>query len=360
MKVVLDSNIYISDFSMNSLTFHVFLNYRNKSNATLLVPEVVLSEVEAKFRKKILKLYSDLKAANSKIKRLTQSIHIDSKSENVVDIETIEFSRKFRSKLKNTSAEILGYPSVDHEDIVDRAIKKLKPFKKEDSGYRDYLIWCSILESLLASDEKHIFISQNTTDFFQNGDIHPDFILDLDALDIPRERVEFYNSLNTFNEKYILPKFELSDKLKLKIERDEFNEFDFNEWISDNILNDFDSDEIKDMLIQLPLDCGYSEAFVISVKKIKINDVLIVKDRIVYFKIFTIIHLFLSVDVGHEDIDRYPEAEYYISRDEIDYFDGGTIDYEEDVDVEFSIIIDMKDWSVLSSEIGAFGNWEFS
>jgi predicted nucleic acid-binding protein len=55
MKVVLDSNIIIADFWMQSPNFQVLLESSKKGNIDLMIPELVMDEVLNKFNQRIEK-----------------------------------------------------------------------------------------------------------------------------------------------------------------------------------------------------------------------------------------------------------------------------------------------------------------
>ena len=86
--------------------------------------------------------------------------------------------------IKSSMIVAEDYPKVKHEDIVQRALKRKKPFKADGStGYRDYLVWLACLETTrrYANEEIH-FITSNACDFADPNDkekLHPDHLSDL-------------------------------------------------------------------------------------------------------------------------------------------------------------------------------------
>lgn len=76
-----------------------------------------------------------------------------------------DFLEEFVIESGMTAAE--PSPKDEHEVIVQRALRRMKPFKADGStGYRDYLAWLTCIEVArsYSSEEIH-FISCNTRDF---------------------------------------------------------------------------------------------------------------------------------------------------------------------------------------------------
>jgi hypothetical protein len=71
--------------------------------------------------------------------------------------------------------------------VVDRALACKRPFLEGEKGYRDTLIWLSLLEHIKVTDSQDeiVFITANSKDFFESGSkdtFHPDLITDIQAL----------------------------------------------------------------------------------------------------------------------------------------------------------------------------------
>ncbi|GEM_PF-5101507 len=76
---------------------------------------------------------------------------------------------------------ILGIPEVSHEDLLRREFRHGKPFKPDGSGYRDALIWHSILEYAQEEEPGQIFFVTNNTTDFANKDGSLDELLAAEA-----------------------------------------------------------------------------------------------------------------------------------------------------------------------------------
>lgn len=119
---------------------------------------------------------------------------------------------KYRSDLdallQSLKARILPYPAVSHADLVIRALSARKPFVPGGRGYRDALIWYTVLE--LASGcggEDVAFVSANSHDWCKTKaelELHSDLVSDLEAKGIEVASFKFFDSLATFVQKYAI------------------------------------------------------------------------------------------------------------------------------------------------------------
>ena len=62
---------------------------------------------------------------------------------------------------------VLPYPATTTRQLVLGSYSDRKPFKENGEGHKDFLIWKSIVEGIESSDEPHIFVTSNTSDFAQ-------------------------------------------------------------------------------------------------------------------------------------------------------------------------------------------------
>lgn len=60
----------------------------------------------------------------------------------------------FRERLEAQFDRILDYPDTQHEVLVSRAVTRIKPFDEEGEGYRDAMIWETVLELASEVDTK--------------------------------------------------------------------------------------------------------------------------------------------------------------------------------------------------------------
>lgn len=82
-----------------------------------------------------------------------------------VDAECDRYERWLRDHLTRHSVDILEIPEARHETLLEWDLEVRKPFKEDGSGYRDALIWCTVLD---ACRLREVFLVSNDRGFAQN------------------------------------------------------------------------------------------------------------------------------------------------------------------------------------------------
>jgi hypothetical protein len=138
------------------------------------------------------------------------------------------------SKMFGTSFRTLPIPLVSHTSIIERCGRRKKPFgeKKGDKGYKDYLIWLSIVELTKTADLQIIFLSQNKNDFAdETGTVlHADLLIDLD--ESLAGKLSYFKGLREFNSRFAMSDEDWKDKLSSTITKERF---EFETATKDNI-----------------------------------------------------------------------------------------------------------------------------
>ncbi|HMK37655.1 MAG TPA: PIN domain-containing protein [Desulfomonilaceae bacterium] len=221
MKVLLDSNIFIRDFKMASTSFQVLFDGAESFEISLLEPSLVALEVVNKYREFLQSENKKLKDTAKDIVLLREMGLVKSLKEKEIDELCQQYEDYFQSKLNYLNGEMLDPDSLSHSTLIERAVKKRKPFDEKGRGYRDALIWELILDRLDSDDDTLAFVTENTNDFADKaGDkphprsLHPDLIADLEDRGIDASRIHFHTSLAAFNDCHIVPLLEVEEDLK--------------------------------------------------------------------------------------------------------------------------------------------------
>lgn len=226
MIVILDSNIFISDFYMAGNNFNLFMDFLNRTDNELYVPRVVLLEVKNNFKGEMKKARDRIQGQMNGLKRRIGDIKLENPlTDNYIEQEFQLYSEEFDKKLKNIGAEILEHPNVSHQAIVERAIYNKKPFKLNGTGYRDTLIWESVIELLENQETSVALITRNIDDFCTKGNvycIHDDLKADIINHEISGDKLYFYSDLKMFLKDFVLPQFDRQEELEEKILNREF------------------------------------------------------------------------------------------------------------------------------------------
>lgn len=181
MQIFIDTNIFFNHWHLKTPLFELLANYISNERATVLVSEVVCEEMNAKFQSEralaAKEMVNTLRRMNDfqSDPKTAAPLHLD---------ETYEFRDILKKRFENL--KLVPFDKVSHSLLVPRAIRSVRPFRENEKGYRDSLMWLSLLEYL--KDEHSnlaeiIFINANSTDFFQKDSaelkLHADLKADL-------------------------------------------------------------------------------------------------------------------------------------------------------------------------------------
>jgi hypothetical protein len=186
-----------------------------------------------------------------------------------LNTQIVESKNYVQNKIeKDFNGAIYNTNSLGHSNILHKVINKLKPFKDNGKGYKDALIWLSVVKIIKEEQkEKVVFISTNGDDFGKNGELHNDLLNDLIKENLNLENFRYYNSLNDFIEDEYLFQENLFDKVKNSITQEVIinnlieNKDVIGESLSEyleTINNDECLIEIKDIYINKIVDHDYN------------------------------------------------------------------------------------------------------
>lgn len=205
MFIFLDTNIYFNQWHLRSPQFSLLANFCNNTGAVLLVPIVVVEETRAKFEIARIELLAEV----TKVSRRCEDFGLDKKTFSAISISpTYNFSDIVQAKFRHV--QFLPYEKVPHGLLVEKAIHKKRPFREKEKGYRDSLMWMSLLDFLKEDNSKTpiAFINANSDDFMssdgEKNKLHSDLIDDLKLWGIENDFL-VYPALRLFNEKHIEP-----------------------------------------------------------------------------------------------------------------------------------------------------------
>ena len=347
MRIILDSNIYISDLRMTNQSFRLFRAKLPQIDAKLIVPKIVVEEVINKHKEIVLETKDKLDKQVKDFTYLTGKLKYPILNETEMNEIFNSYSTSFHSILNKLNARILEYPTVSHETIVNRALKRKKPFGKKDTGYRDTLIWESILSLFKEYDSEIYFVTNNKIDFGEGPLAHPDLLDDLRINGILEDKLMIFPSLNHLNIEYILRESEKFDALRYEFQNGNITQFNIREWINDNILNYISEDEWRKMLIKN----NYSMIVNFKPALYKLNDFVL--DDVRAFtegEIILSIRTSLSVNINvPSNIMDNPTIHKQFGNERKFEFSNALIPAVFSID--FSIILKREDYTFISAEI---------
>ena len=205
MRVVLDTTELLADPWFRSPDTRILLSLAEAREHVICVPELVIDEAANQYGVQLTRYRVKLEKAVQEARRLTPNRAPPGLDDEEITSLGAEFRKGILSAINRTFGTVLPYPQTLHSDLVKRRLDKRKPFDSTGkAGYRDSLIWNSILELLHIDSNSLAFVTHNTSDFGDGDDgLHPDLIEDLVTKSLPPESVEFYGSVHDFVAKRI-------------------------------------------------------------------------------------------------------------------------------------------------------------
>lgn len=205
VHVVLDTTIFVgARYHPESRELNVLAEKCADGVVTMAVPEVVIRETVNKFREAITDATRSLdKSWKSARDLLAASWTEPPTPQLVVDIDDVcrTYAERLRDSVTSSGGTILPLPATDHSDLIERDLARRKPFDSGGSGYRDALIWHSIL--LLAAHAEVVFVTHNKSDFCDDKEgrvLGSELRSDLVALGLSDGRVQVCPTLQEFNQ----------------------------------------------------------------------------------------------------------------------------------------------------------------
>ncbi len=166
MIIFLDTNIFFNNWHVTNANFKLLFNFVSNTGSKLLISEIVNDEINNKWNQITAETYSSLIAHAEKYQKLfDKKFHIT-----IPDLNGKEYSFKEIITAKCEHVIFYNYDKIANSVLVERAIKRVKPFQEQDKGFRDTLIWLSFLEYIRTnnSNEEIIFINNNSSDFYNS------------------------------------------------------------------------------------------------------------------------------------------------------------------------------------------------
>lgn len=193
--------------------FRILLEYAGKAGFSITVPEVVVMELVNQVREKIATVAEENNERLDDLVRMT-GVTVSSKiTKTEMEKELIRYDESLRKKLQVAGVTIASIPNVSHQTILKRDLERRKPFKK-GKGYRDALIWETILNVARETDDRVKFITKNSGDFANDEKnlLHDDLSQDLIALGLDSSKVTLSPSLVEFLKNTLIPELPSPDQ----------------------------------------------------------------------------------------------------------------------------------------------------
>ena len=169
-KIFIDTNQVIrkrppleDPFGDSIPTLYSFLQENNIDNVLIYLPEIVIRE---RIQQRLENIQEYITVANEKISAL-QGIGHKTK-----EIKPLKNYKKILQKnvqffIKKYNIQQISHPTIGSNELIDRAIIKMKPFNDNGAGFKDTLIFLSIVEDAKKEKEevRYIFCTNDHKEF---------------------------------------------------------------------------------------------------------------------------------------------------------------------------------------------------
>lgn len=340
MYVFLDSNFCFTDpFLQKNMYNRLLIELAEKEYINLYVSEVVRKEILNNFRRELEKYFGNIKTNVSKVTKLLRE---EDKSpinwNQSIDDYVEELDTYWTELEKKGIIEIIPYSNEMLPELVDRSIKRIKPFTEKKLEFRDAIIWLSYVEYAKKHElEQCYFITNNTEEFFQNGKLHPDLQKDSTAFRLYKNAEEFIQ--NSEEVKGLQKALELQKWVEEQdfsnnpnlimelIERQCFEQI--YDACSSYVLDHSDSIPIK----YDTYDTEWLELYGISFKNVSDIEVEIVLDNVIVSG-YLIVEAFFEVNDRNPMYEPGDEEYFHLGSDEADLIINFSIILNQSMDIE--------------------------
>ncbi len=217
MFIILDSCILFSDFHLRGAEIESLCKSIGQISGKIYIPEVVIREVINQYREKINAYRDEIGTALKGFARLTTHPILNNPiTEENVKQEAECFAALFRQRIQKLNIEVLPIPSISHEEMIARDLARKKPFTPAGKGYRDSLIWESILELCGHTKDRLqkssiIFVTKNHKDFCadKESSLHPDLKSDLITKGFKEDCVRIAPDISLIMDELLKPKLKV-------------------------------------------------------------------------------------------------------------------------------------------------------
>lgn len=239
--IIIDTNVIHLDFKLNKARIVTLCNTSTILGHEIFIPEVVIDEIVKQYDEKAEEYINSFNKVLKKLSDLSTSPITQT------PIDAKGFISNYRNELNNRIKQlgigIIPYPNTGHKIMVARELGKKKPFKDSTKGYRDALIWDSVMEHTqkYSSNCGIIFLTANSKDFADKDkkDLHTDLIADCISNGIPTTSIRLVTDIQNFiDNEIILRSTELKEKFNQLQQDGGLGDIDFIQLIQDYISKD--------------------------------------------------------------------------------------------------------------------------
>ncbi len=351
MIIILDTNVLSKKLTLKDISIRILTEYYQKLNHKLIIPEIVLRETINQVKEKISAM---AKANNDRYTKLIKEtgLYVGTafQDKDIID-NTKEYSDYINSLVLEHNITIYPIPTLSHEQIIERDLNRRKPFDTSGKGYRDTLIWESILGIIKSHDDTIAFITSNTKDFYdeEKTSLHPDLIKDLYDCGKKKETIVLYNNLFDFIKNELIPCLPKPTRTFAKLIHT--TDFDFDDELCIKLSNYLTGEEINPNLINKPPEIDSIHfSLVHNVSNIEVEEENELSENERILKISCRLNCEFDTYIYKPDLSIIPEKDipFIWNHDWNDRYVAAS--FNEDINVDFFITVNIKDIAITNIE----------
>lgn len=202
--VVIDANLLDCDRDMGNRWMRALLQASRDGKLKLAVPEVVVQELVAHQRAAFEQHICHMRKAFDAMGPYLDEAAATAPALPSADELAERYEEALCERVLEADGLIPSLPTVSHDELLQRAAAKRRPFSGHDTGYRDALLWHTTLE-LTAEYEKVLFCT-NDKDFLDKADpprFHSALQADLDTHGVLPDAIRLFASIEAVVREYI-------------------------------------------------------------------------------------------------------------------------------------------------------------
>jgi hypothetical protein len=194
-NVFIDSNLLYSDPFFKENFGRLLIELSRKNKIQIHLSTVVLEEVTNNYTKLVV---SNFDIINKEIGKLNK-ISLTPTMPALPKIEVFEHEiQAFYSELqKNEIINIIEYSNDILPELVQRSLKRIKPFTNKKQEFRDAIIWLSITEYIKTNKlENNVLLTDNKIDFWDSDkkQLHQDLLKDFQNIIVYSNYREYFTT----------------------------------------------------------------------------------------------------------------------------------------------------------------------
>ena len=179
MDVILDSNVFVSDYHMDGIAFKNLFDYLKRTNSALVLLRIVREEVVGKFGRELKKSWKDAAEAWEPYRLL----HFPKKLPRVNKPNIEDQRRSLRKRLMKPADGVnLSYRAdtsgISIDEVFIRGIKRMPPANGDGEELRDVIVWLSAIDYANSVQREVAFIT-NDSGFWTKEGARPEILNDI-------------------------------------------------------------------------------------------------------------------------------------------------------------------------------------